>query len=100
MEIVIKNEGDHLKIVLEGRLDTTTSPELETILEQEIPKVKNVEIDLMDLQYISSAGLRVMVFGHKKLAAQNGHFTLKNPNEYVRDVFATTGLDSVLDIEG
>ena len=98
MEIVMNRSEETLTVEVIGRLDTLTSPELETKLEPELQGIKELIIDLKKLEYISSAGLRVLL-GATKAMEDIGEMKVKNPNEEVMDVFRVTGFDDILTIE-
>ena len=93
MTIEKKLENGILTYVLGGRLDTNTAPELEAELKLE--GVKEVVFDFVGLEYISSAGLRVLLSAQKAMMACGGKMSIANANEMVRGVFQITGLDSV-----
>ena len=88
-----------LTIALEGRLDTTTSPELENELAQSIEGVESLVFDLRDLEYISSAGLRVLLSSQKKMSQREGEMKVRNVSENIMDIFDITGFTEVLTIE-
>ena len=90
--------GKDLTIALEGRLDTMTAPELEAELNKTLGGVDSLVFDFAKLNYISSAGLRVLLSAHKALSAKGG-MKLRNVNEVVQDVFDVTGFSDILDIE-
>lgn len=98
MNIVKTNESGSLNIALDGRLDTMTAPELEAAVKDELASVDSAVLDLAGLEYVSSAGLRVILSMHKALAAKGG-LTVKNPNETVSEVFEVTGFSDILNIE-
>ena len=89
--------GDALTVALEGRLDTTTSPELEKEL-GDLAGVKSLVFDLTDLAYISSAGLRVLLVAQKAMNKQ-GSMVIRNASEAVMDIFDVTGFTDILTIE-
>ena len=91
------NEKD-LTIALEGRLDTITSPELEKTLQEALPGVETLTMDFEKLEYISSAGLRVLLSAQKIMAARGG-MKVRNVNELVNEVFEVTGFSDILTIE-
>lgn len=91
-------DQDKLTIALEGRLDTLTSPELETELKGAIDGVKELVMDLDKLEYISSAGLRVLLFAQKTMNRQ-GSMVVKNANESIMEIFEVTGFCDILTIE-
>ena len=83
---------------LEGRLDTTTAPELEEALKQGLEGATGLTMDFSKLDYISSAGLRVLLSAHKAMSDKGG-MKVTNVNEMVREVFEVTGFSDILDIE-
>ena len=91
-------EGTELKYTLEGRLDTMTSPELEEDLTASIEGVETLIFDLEKLEYISSAGLRVLLWAQKTMNAQ-GEMKVLNVQSDIMDVFTITGFADVLTIE-
>ena len=98
MKITRKQEGNALTVAVEGRLDTTTAPELEKELKGSLGEADALTLDLEKLEYISSAGLRVLLSAHKEMSKKGG-MTVKNPNEIVREVFDVTGFIDILTIE-
>ncbi len=92
-------EGTSLNIALKGRLDTTTSPQLEAELRSALEGITDLVFDLKDLEYISSAGLRVLLSTQKTMNRQ-GTMTIRNANSDVMDVFEVTGFVDILNIEG
>ena len=97
MEIKLHEEGEKLTVELLGRLDTLTAPELSQALESKNPA--EMIIDLSQLEYISSAGLRVLLTAQKKVDEREGSLVIKNPNPVVRNVFKITGFDRNIHIE-
>ncbi len=93
-----KLEGEKLTISLEGRLDTTTSPELETELHNSLDGVKELVFDFKDLAYISSAGLRVLLSAQKTMNKQ-GSMKICNVNSDIMEIFDVTGFVDILVIE-
>ena len=83
---------------LEGRLDTTTAPELENELKSGLESATELTMDFSGLDYISSAGLRVLLSAHKAMSNKGG-MKVTNVNEMVREVFDVTGFSDILDIE-
>lgn len=90
--------GAALTVALEGRLDTTTAPKLEEKLRGSVDGVSRLVFDLAKLEYISSAGLRVLL-AMQKLMNQQGEMVLQNVNEAVMEVFEVTGFSEILRIE-
>ena len=98
MTIEKKVNGNTLEIALEGRLDTMTAPELEAELNQSLGSVDSLTLDFSKLEYISSAGLRVLLSAHKVMSAKGG-MKVTNVNEIVQEVFEVTGFADILNIE-
>ena len=96
MKINFNKNGDNLTIKLEGRLDTTTAPELDKFLTENLMNVNELVIDCENLVYVSSAGLRVLLVAHKKM---KGSMKLTNVQELVMEVFEITGFADILVIE-
>ena len=90
--------GNTLEMSVEGRLDTTTAPELEAALKEDMDSVDKVVLDFSKLDYVSSAGLRVLLAAHKKMAAKDG-MTITGVNDIVNEIFEITGFSDILDIE-
>lgn len=95
MTIHQTKDGDKLTLALEGRLDTTTAPQLEAAAE--LDDVKELIVDLEKLEYISSAGLRVLLAMQKRMNKQ-GKMTVCHVNAIVREVFDITGFSDVLQL--
>lgn len=100
MEINKNVSGSELTLKLSGRLDTTTSPELQQEVESSItPDIKSLVFDFSELDYISSAGLRVMLSSQKKMNSSGGSMVVKHANEMIYEVFETTGFTDIIQIE-
>lgn len=98
MTIDKKLEGTKLEITLEGRLDTITAPTLEEELKQSLDGITELVFDFGKLEYISSAGLRVLLAAQKIMNKQ-GSMIIKNVNDVINDVFEVTGFSDILTIE-
>lgn len=98
MTINKTRNGNALTITLEGRLDTVTAPELEQDLKQSLKGIENLTFDFSKVEYISSAGLRVLLFAQKVMHGQ-GRMKITHANEIVMEVFEVTGFADVLTIE-
>lgn len=98
MEIVKNTEGKVLNIAIVGRLDTTTAPQLEAELKSSLNDVEELVFDLSKLEYISSAGLRVLLSCQKVMNAQ-GSMKITNVIPEVMEVFEITGFTEILTIE-
>lgn len=97
MTITKTKEGDKLTIALEGRLDTTTSPDLEAELKGSADGIKSLVFDMSGLEYISSAGLRVLLSAQKMMNKQ-GDMTVTGANEAIMEIFDVTGFVDLLNI--
>ncbi|MBQ6551429.1 MAG: STAS domain-containing protein [Lachnospiraceae bacterium] len=91
-------DGDALKVTLEGRLDTMTAPELEKELKGSLDDVRELTFVLTDLEYISSAGLRVLLMAQKTMSSK-GSMKVTGVNDLVREIFEVTGFTEILTIE-
>lgn len=90
--------GSELTLSLTGRLDTTTAPELEAVIKENITGVTNLVMDFAGLEYLSSAGLRVILSAQKNMNKQ-GEMVIRNVNETINEVFEITGFIDILTIE-
>ena len=99
MEIKQERDGNTLTVFLTGRLDTNTSPELETHLRENMGDSNKLIIDLENTQYVSSAGLRVFLSAHKQLAKTGGEVVIRHANEYIADVLDATGFTDFMTVE-
>lgn len=96
---ITKNlENEVLAIALEGRLDTTTAPELESALQESISGAKELTMDFEKLEYISSAGLRVLLSAQKTMNSQGSMKVIHVSNE-INEIFEVTGFSDILTIE-
>ena len=98
MTITKTQNGGTMTVSVAGRLDTTTAPDLEKEFSQALPALQELTIDLKDLDYISSAGLRVLLSAHKTMARKGG-MKIINVNDLVMEVFDVTGFVDILNIE-
>ena len=98
MTIEIKRNAEVTTIELAGRLDTTTAPALDKTINEDIGETKNLVLNLKGLEYISSAGLRVLLGAQKKLQ-KIGSMKVTNVCESVMEVFEMTGFADILTIE-
>lgn len=98
MTINKQQDGNHLSIALEGRLDTTTAPQLENELHTSLDGVTELVFDLKELLYISSAGLRVLLSAQKTMNKQ-GSMVVRNAGEELMEIFEVTGFVDILTIE-
>ncbi len=98
MTINKNQNGNELTISLEGRLDTTTAPQLDDDLKTSLGGVENLIFDFSNLEYISSAGLRVLLSAQKVMNKQ-GSMVVKNVSEEINEIFEVTGFIDILTIE-
>ena len=96
---IAKNiEGDSAAYQLEGRLDTVTAPEFEKELEESLEGIRFLTLDFEKLDYISSAGLRLLLSAQKRMNAQ-GEMKITGVNETILEIFEITGFSEILTIE-
>ncbi len=98
MNIIQNRNNNQLVIALEGRLDISTAPDLDKVVNNDLDGVTELVFDLEKLDYISSVGLRVLLFAQKKMNRQ-GSMKVINVNEMVMDVFAAMGFADIMKIE-
>lgn len=96
--ITSSKDGDSLVLTLCGRLDTIQAPKLEAELKTALNGIKELTFEMKDLEYISSAGLRVILSTQKAMSRQ-GEFILTNVNSDIMEVFSITGFDDILTIK-
>lgn len=97
--VIVKNQnGTALELALSGRLDTTTAPMLETEVKENLEGITDLTMDFEKLEYISSAGLRVLLAAQKTMNKQ-GNMVIKNVNDDIKEVFDITGFADILTIE-
>lgn len=99
---VLKNKSNKRRAVLyvSGRIDTNTAPELEKFIGDKLEGLKEMVLDFTKADYISSAGLRVLLATHKNLRNQKGKLIIKNPSDAVEEVLHITGFDRFMNIQG
>ena len=90
--------GSTLELKLEGRLDTNTAPELEKTIKDSLDGVTDLILDLGELEYLSSAGLRVLL-STQKIMNKQGSMVVKNVNETIMEIFEITGFSDILTIQ-
>lgn len=98
MEIKKAKNENELNLAVVGRLDTTTAPQLEAELKQSISGVEKLVLDFEALEYLSSAGLRVLLAAQKVMNKQ-GEMVIRNVNETIAEIFEITGFADILTIE-
>lgn len=98
MEIIKTTNGNELNIALGGRLDTMTAPQLESEIKDSISGIESLVLDFTKLEYVSSAGLRVLLAAQKIMNSQ-GNMKILNVSEDIMEVFEITGFSEILTIE-
>ena len=98
MEIKKTLEGEKITVAISGRLDTTTAPELEEALKESMDGISELVIDFTETEYISSAGLRVLLSAQKTMNKQ-GSMVVTGVNDVIMEIFEVTGFVDILDIQ-
>ena len=98
MNAIKKQYGSELLLELEGGIDSTAAPELNQILDESLDGIESLILDFQKVDYISSAGLRVLLVTFKEMT-KKGTMVIRNVNNNVMDVFAMTGFVNILTIE-
>ncbi len=98
MTINTTTEGAGVTVALSGRLDTTTAPQLEAELSAIPESAETLVLDMSALEYLSSAGLRVILAAHKRMSRRGG-LIVRHVNETIREIFDVTGFTDILTIE-
>ncbi len=96
MNMKLINHGDSGELIMEGRLDTNTTPEAEEVFNQMIDRFQTLSLNMEKLEYVSSAGLRALKRLHVGMAKKGGSLELKNVNKMVMEVFEMTGFAGLL----
>ncbi len=99
MKVSKNYNNKELTMTVEGRVDTITSKDLDKEINAELGNFDSLIMDFTDLEYISSAGLRVLITTQKKLKADNIPFVIKNVNDAVNEIFRMSGFNKILKIE-
>lgn len=99
MDITKNFNEKELTLSVKGRIDTITSKDLDKEINDEIGNFESLILDFTDLEYISSAGLRVLIATQKKLKPENIPFVIKNVDDSVKEIFRMSGFDKILKIE-
>ncbi len=99
MELTTEKTGAGLTVRLSGELNTLTAPELSALLDKELGGVQSLTLDFAGCDYVSSAGLRVLLGTFKQMKASGGDMRLANVGENFMDVLQNTGLDAVFDVQ-
>ena len=99
MTITENKSANSLELVISGRLDTGTAPELEAKLKQIDKETQTLYLNLQNIQYISSAGLRVVLLAHKLMLPTGGKMIIRSPSAFAKQVLEATGMDGILTIE-
>lgn len=98
MTINKTTQKDSIILAIEGRVDTTTAPQLDDMIKEAAKTANSLVLDFKKVEYISSAGLRVLLTGHKAMANKYG-LKIINANEDIKEIFEVTGFSDILNIE-
>ena len=98
MTINKTTKKDSIILAIEGRVDTTTAPQLDDMIKESAKTANSLVLDFEKVEYISSAGLRVLLTGHKAMANKYG-LKIINANEDIKEIFEVTGFSDILNIE-
>ena len=99
LNLNVTKDGETLCVALEGRLDTVSSPELEECLREDLPGMTLLVLDFEKLDYISSAGLRVLISALREMRKKHGSMKLIHVSEIIMEIFEVTGFSDILTIE-
>ena len=97
MTINVERDFGLVTLEITGRLDTTTAPNLESAINELLEDTKELVFDMSGVEYISSAGIRVLLGAHKKMNLNQGAIRIEKANDIVREVFEMTGLSEMLE---
>lgn len=97
MEYTKEKKGDELHVAISGRLDTESAPKLQSELSQDLTGISSIVFDFADVEYISSSGLRALLYLKKQIPA--GTVTIHNANDSIKSIFAMSGFDAILNIK-
>ena len=97
MTISVERDFELVTLEITGRLDSTTAPNLETVINELSEDTKELVFDMSELEYILSAGIRVLIKAHKKMKENNGIMRIEKVNDIVRETFEITGLSEMLE---
>ena len=99
MTINVERDFELVTLEITGRLDTTTAPNLESVINELTEDTKELVFDMAELEYISSAGIRVLLAAYKKMNLNQGIMRIEKANDIVHEVFEMTGLEQMLNQE-
>ena len=99
MTINVERDFELVTLEITGRLDTTTAPNLESVINEILKDTKELIFDMSDVEYISSAGIRVLLGAYKKMSVNQGKIRIEKVNDMVLEVFEMTGLSQMLEQE-
>jgi anti-anti-sigma factor len=99
MNIIATDCEDYIRLMVDGRIDTNTSPQLQQAILNAFQKNKHIVVDFLNVAYISSAGLRALLIGQKTAASKGGSMKLANINATVKSVLDMSGFSNILTIE-
>ena len=97
MTINVERDFELVTLEITGRLDTTTAPNLESVINELSDDTKDLILDMSGVEYISSAGIRVLLGAYKKMSLNQGTMRIEKANDMVREVFEMAGLSQMLE---
>ena len=98
MKVTSSKNGSTCTLTVEGKIDTITAPELDEAVKSNLPKCDKMIFDFTNVEYITSAGLRVLVYAHRELMKKGG-VTVTGVNEGIKKIFTVTGMYKILKIK-
>lgn len=99
MEFTVLKENDSVVIKVNGKIDTNTSPALDEAISKEVANTNSIVVDFTNVDYVSSAGLRVLLSAHKAMSSKKGKFVISHVQDQVMELFDMTGFSTFLNIE-
>ncbi len=99
MNIIVTDCESYVRVIVEGRVDTNTSPQLQQAILNAFQKSKDVVVDFLNVPYISSAGLRALLIGQKTATSKGGSMKMTNVSSAVMEILNMTGFSKILKIE-
>lgn len=99
MNIIVTDCESYIRLIVEGRVDTNTSPQLQQAILSAFQKSKDIVIDFLNVSYISSAGLRALLIGQKTALSKGGSMRLTNLSDVVMNILEVSGFVNILKIE-
>lgn len=99
MNIIVTDCESYIRLIVDGRVDTNTSPQLQQAILSAFQKSKDIVVDFLNVPYISSAGLRALLIGQKTATSKGGSMKVTNVSETVMNILEMSGFSKILKIE-